>query len=84
MAVAEQQRSELGSRPRRHIFIGGTGRAGTSFLVRYLAEPGLDTQLSRCRPNAGWDNAGNSGLAIGRASRGIAYVVKSPWLLRVH
>ena len=34
---------------RRHLLIAGTGRAGTSFLVRYLAELGLDTHLGRHR-----------------------------------
>jgi len=31
----------------RHLVISGTGRAGTSFLVRWLTEMGLDTHLSR-------------------------------------
>ena len=33
--------------PERHLIIAGTGRAGTSFLVRYLTELGLDTTLAR-------------------------------------
>ena len=28
--------------PEKHLVIAGTGRAGTSFLVRYLTELGLD------------------------------------------
>src|SRR5208337_3522572 len=41
--------------PRRHLIIAGTGRAGTSFLVRYLTELGLDTILTREGEAAWWD-----------------------------
>jgi hypothetical protein len=33
--------------PRRHLLIAGTGRAGTSFLVRYLSALGLETEIDR-------------------------------------
>lgn len=46
----------------RHLLIGGTGRAGTSFLVRYLTHLGLDTVLSRSGSAASWDEAANAGL----------------------
>lgn len=67
----------------RHLLIAGTGRAGTSFLVRYLTELGLDTSLSR-RGESGafWDEAANAGLeelAHGDAGQ-LPYVVKSPWI----
>jgi hypothetical protein len=86
MAIAAEQQEEPGSRPRGHLFIGGTGRAGTSFLVRYLAEMGLDTQLSRCRPITDWDEAANAGLeniALLESPEELPYVVKSPWLYEI-
>jgi hypothetical protein len=46
---------------RRHLLIAGTGRAGTSFLVRYLTELGLDSRLRRYGENAGWDENANAG-----------------------
>jgi hypothetical protein len=67
----------------RHLLIGGTGRAGTSFLVRYLAGLGLDTHLGR-RGEADWDEAANAGLEDtllpGMAADALPYVVKSAWL----
>jgi hypothetical protein len=45
----------------RHLLIGGPGRAGTSFLVRYLAELGLDTELARSG-EVTWHAAANAGL----------------------
>jgi hypothetical protein len=44
-----------------HLFIAGTGRTGTSFLVRYLSELGLDTHISR-HGCAHWDSNANAGL----------------------
>lgn len=66
-----------------HLLIAGTGRSGTSFLVRYLTELGLDTSLSR-RGEGGvhWDKNANAGLEenlLGDPS-GLPYVVKSPWV----
>ncbi|RUW61450.1 hypothetical protein [Mesorhizobium sp. M7A.F.Ca.US.008.03.1.1] len=67
----------------RHLLIAGTGRAGTSFLVRYLTELGLDTTLSR-RGEAGafWDDLASAGLEEHLAYSGaeLPYVVKSPWI----
>jgi hypothetical protein len=83
MATPGQAAEGLGSRPREHIFIAGTGRAGTSFLVRYLAELGLDTHLARHPAKAGWDEAANAGLedlAPVEPVEELPYVVKSPWL----
>ena len=48
--------------PRRHLIIAGTGRAGTSFLVRYLTELGLDTIPTREGEAAWWDVEANAGL----------------------
>lgn len=67
----------------RHIAIAGTGRAGTSFLVRYLTALGMDTSLARDPAGVSWDEDANAGLEQDLAS-GVAgampYIVKSPWL----
>lgn len=67
----------------RHLAIAGTGRAGTSFLVRYLTELGLDTTLARGGKQATWDKRANAGLEENLAASNpedLPYVVKSPWL----
>jgi hypothetical protein len=67
--------------PEKHLIIAGTGRAGTSFLVRYLSELGLDTTLARNGDCADWDaeaNAGLENLLVSGAN--LPYVVKSPWI----
>jgi hypothetical protein len=67
----------------RHLFIAGTGRAGTSFVVRFLAELGLDTHLRRHADKPYWDESANAGLEdwpVFRAAGALPYVVKSPWL----
>ncbi len=68
---------------RQHLVIAGTGRAGTSFLVRYLTALGLDTTLSRRGEAGGWDEAANAGLEellVSSAGAHLPYVVKSPWI----
>jgi hypothetical protein len=67
---------------RGHIFIAGTGRSGTSLLVRYLPELGLDTNLSRHGEHASWDEAANAGLEdLALPTLGdLPHVVKSPRL----
>jgi hypothetical protein len=65
----------------RHLIIAGTGRAGTSFLVRYLTELGLDTTLARNGERAGWDSEANAGLEnLLLSGADLPYVVKSPWI----
>jgi hypothetical protein len=67
---------------RRHLMIAGTGRAGTTFLVRYLAELGLDTYLSR-HADARVDTLANAGfeeLPLSGDPETLPYVIKSPWL----
>jgi hypothetical protein len=67
---------------RRHLLISGTGRSGTSFLVRYLTGLGLDTTLARQGEGAAWDpnaNAGLEELPVADAANW-PYVVKTPWL----
>ena len=68
--------------PRHHLMIAGTGRAGTSFLVRFLAAMGLDTHLARSGDEQ-WDDAANAGfedIPIPDASSCLPYVVKTPML----
>ena len=65
----------------RHLVIAGTGRAGTSFLVRYLTELGLDTTLARNGNRAEWDAEANAGLeTLLVPGINLPYVVKSPWI----
>lgn len=60
-----------------HLVIAGTGRAGTSFLVRWLGACGLDT---------GFDDDSVNPLSRAGLERplsddpGLPYVVKDPWL----
>lgn len=69
--------------PRRHLLIAGTGRAGTSFLVRYLTALGLDTSLGRYgEEGAGWSASANAGLEqmlLVYPDKDLPYVLKSPW-----
>jgi hypothetical protein len=67
-----------------HLVIAGTGRAGTSFLVRYLSAAGLDTIVSRQGEKALWNEQARAGFEDPALARGdleqSPYVVKSPWL----
>lgn len=67
---------------RKHLLIAGTGRAGTSFIVRYLTALGLDTTLSRQGDAAFWDENANAGLeeVPNLDTAAWPYVVKTPWL----
>jgi hypothetical protein len=77
----EDQASPAHRKPEQHLIIAGTGRAGTSFLVRYLTELGLDTTLSRNGDRADWDAEANAGLEnLLIAGADLPYVVKSPWI----
>ena len=66
---------------REHLLVAGTGRSGTSFVVRYLTGLGMDTHLSRRGADAGWYEEANAGLEdtplIDPAS--MPDVIKSPW-----
>jgi hypothetical protein len=65
---------------KHHLLIAGTGRAGTSFLVQYLSECGLDTPQSRY-PDARLDEHANAGLEdLPMLDLDHPYVLKSPWL----
>lgn len=66
---------------RHHVLIAGSGRAGTSFLVRYLSALGLETEIDRSGV-AQWDenaNAGHETLPIITAAADLPYVIKTPW-----
>jgi hypothetical protein len=67
--------------PNRHLIIAGTGRAGTSFLVRYLTELGLDTTLARQGNGSDWNSEANAGLEdLPIFGNDLPYIVKSPWV----
>lgn len=71
--------------PRNHLYIAGTGRAGTTFLVRYLTALGLDTTLSR-RPQMQDNERANAGIEVAPEHldhEDSPYVIKSPWLYLV-
>jgi hypothetical protein len=67
---------------RHHLIITGTGRAGTTFLVRYLTALGFDTHLSRrSDPHFDpWAKAGLEDNPLQTSPRDLPYVLKSPWL----
>lgn len=67
---------------RRHLLIAGTGRAGTSALVRYLTALGLETNLSKHGKAAAWFDSAQAGfedLPVSTIAPNLPYVVKSPW-----
>jgi hypothetical protein len=80
--IALQLQEAVPSPPkRRHLLIAGTGRAGTSFLVRFLTELGLETHISRFGENP-WDPASQAGfedLPVGAGLENLPHVFKTPW-----
>src|SRR5438128_8312469 len=64
---------------RHHLLIAGTGRAGTSLLVKILSACGLDTELNRAKGPLWYEpaNAGIESLPLADADQ--PYVLKSPW-----
>lgn len=60
---------------RHHVVIAGTGRAGTSFLVRFLGTCGLDVGGSGT-----WIDDARAGLEHNLLDEDSPYVVKDPWL----
>jgi len=61
---------------RKHVVIAGTGRAGTSFLVRFLKQCGLETGSS----TDFFDGTTRAGLEHNLLDEHSPYVVKDPWL----
>ncbi len=71
--------SKLGAhrtRPRHHAVIAGTGRAGTTFLVRFLGDCGLDVGSASDH----YDDRAKAGLEHSLLDDQAPYVVKDPWL----
>ena len=69
------------SRPdsrRHHTIISGTGRAGTTFLVKLLTNLGLDTGYGRDKMEI-FANC-NAGLEGDLRDEKAPYIVKSPWI----
>jgi hypothetical protein len=65
-----------------HLLIAGTGRAGTSALVRYLTALGLETHLTKRGQTAEWYDTAQAGLEdlpLSSITPDLPYVVKSPW-----
>ncbi len=80
-ASPERSREE----PRHHLMIAGTGRAGTSFLVRFLAGMGLETHLAKSGDGQ-WDDVANAGfedIPVPAASGDLPYVIKTPLLSEI-
>ena len=68
-----------------HLLIAGTGRAGTSFLVRYLANVGLETHFD-VHGAEQWSEEANAGfedLPTEESGTRLPYVIKSPWLCEI-
>jgi len=60
-----------------HAVIAGTGRAGTSFLVKFFDACGLETSVDE----ANWHERARAGFEHSLSADGPApYVVKDPWL----
>jgi hypothetical protein len=76
---------DIRAEPRHHLMIAGTGRAGTSLLVRFLAAMGLETQLAKSG-EAQWNDEANAGLEdipLHAACADLPYVIKTPFLSEI-
>jgi hypothetical protein len=62
---------------RHYVIISGTGRAGSTLLVRVLTRAGVDTGFSVDSPV---DPISFGGLELELRDKPSAYVVKSPWI----
>jgi len=73
---ARPEKAASAAPPRRHVVIAGTGRAGTSFLVRFLSECGVPAgDLDQLQY---FDDA-RAGLEQHLSNDTEAYLVKDPW-----
>jgi hypothetical protein len=70
----------LTKKPYRKVIITGTGRAGTTFLVRLLTELGLDTGFTRDTWRTDYHEHSSSGLELRMADPKAPYIVKNPAL----
>ena len=66
--------------PVHKVIITGTGRAGTTFLVRLLTELGLDTGYTRRNWSRGYYAHCDAGLEHALADPKAPYIVKNPAL----
>ena len=76
----------LQAAPKRHLLIAGTGRAGTSFLVRYLTELGQETHYTLYGDDHGWNEeaqAGAEDLPLSKVWPQLPYVIKSTWAVEL-
>ncbi|MEI6884485.1 MAG: hypothetical protein WCO02_08350 [Bacteroidota bacterium] len=65
---------------RNHVIISGTGRAGTTFLVKLLSNLGLETSFSQANFESNIDLKSMAGLELDIRETGAPYIVKSPWI----
>ncbi len=63
-----------------HILIGGTGRSGTTLLVRVLTHLNFDTGFSPDQAQDMVDPISRAGLETRLIGDRLPYVIKSPWL----
>lgn len=66
--------------PAHKVIITGTGRAGTTFLVRLLTELGLDTGYTRRNWSRDYYTHCDAGLEHDLAKPDLPYIVKNPAL----
>jgi hypothetical protein len=69
-----------GAAPEHKVIITGTGRAGTTFLVRLLTELGLDTGISAKNWHRKYYTSCNAGLEHNLLDKKTPYIVKNPAL----
>lgn len=67
------------NKPRGHVVITGTGRAGTTFLVQLLTNLKLDTGYTAESLQKGIDENARAGLENDVRKPTAPYIVKSPW-----
>ena len=62
-----------------HLIISGTGRSGTSVLVKFFSACGLDSQL-KDNQQVFWDEAAKAGVENNiLLDQHLPYVLKAPW-----
>jgi hypothetical protein len=66
--------------PEHKVIISGTGRSGTTFLVRLLSELGLDTGINKANWERKYFNHCNAGLEHDILDCETPYIIKNPAL----
>ena len=64
---------------KHYSIISGTGRAGTTLLVRILEKAGLDNGFDPAALSV-VDPVARAGLELDLRDKSSAYIVKSPWI----